>query len=105
MFKNLSIIRNASLIMLVILLCINILFVNIYAEDDNIDYLIDEIDLEIEEEITEEEVERQRTLLEDIRSLFDIVSPQRRTLFAKTEVLRFLNSAGQTDFHLNIKRD
>ena len=98
-----TILGNASLIMLVILLCINTLSVNIYAEEDSVIYLIDEIDLEIEEEITEEDVEKQRTLLEDIRSLFDFVSPQRRTLFAKTEVLRFLNSVGQTDFHLNIK--
>ena len=35
-------------------------------------------------------------------SFFDQIR-RRRTLFAKTEMLRFLNEAGQTDFHLNFK--
>jgi GWxTD domain-containing protein len=70
-----------------------------YNDTDHIDEKYDN-EFEIDEE-TEEEIHR--TIVDDLRSIFDFISPQRRTLSAKTELLRFLNEEGQTEFHLNIK--
>lgn len=41
--------------------------------------------------------------LETDTSFFDAVISRRRALFVKTELVRFLNEAGQTEFHLNYK--
>jgi len=59
---------------------------------------INEYDTDVDDEL-----DAPRTLFDDMRSFFDLFTPQRRSLFAKTEILRFLNEEGQTDFHLNIK--